>query len=245
MILLNFKQHLALAILIVATTIRTSSDSRADLIIAIPHVTVAPGASGFLDVLVSSDGTDSFQKYSLDFLVGGAPHAAAPINFVESSPFPVVTPAPQLSATGPDYIFRGNSLEEDPVLGLFGIDFVNDPPGGPTADDLIVVADETFDLLDRTIILADGNFLLARLNFVAPLSATPGNVYDVSLDELNSVFADIDFAPTSIFSSNVGSITISAAAVPEPSSFAVLGCGVGCLLIHRRKKRRSAHNLTE
>lgn len=215
---MHSKHSLAVAALVAATFLTTSPQSQADVIITIPHVTVAPGGSGYLDVLISSDGTDSFQKYLLDFVVGGVGHAAAPINFVESA-----VPAPQLTATGPDYIFLSNSLEEYLQLG---IDFVTDQAGGPTANDLITVADETFSTLDRTIALSDGDFLLARLNFVAPLSATPGNVYDISLDF--GEFLDIDSNPaTDILSSNVGSITIvaAAAAVPEPSSIALLALG--------------------
>ena len=234
---MKFYKLLVLTTLTMATTMLVASQCPADIIVTIPNVSVAPGGSGFLDVFISSDGTDAFQNYSLDFRVSGPAQATDPINFVESVTFG--TPAPQLAATGPDYIFLGDSAE---AAFSIGIDFVSDSPGSPVANDQINVMDGTDSLADRTIALADGNFLLARLNFVAPLSATPGSVYDVSLDFGD--FQDSTFMSRD-FSSNVGSITISAAAVPEPSSFAVLGCGVGCLLIHRRKKRRSAHNLTE
>lgn len=221
------KHFFAVATVVVATTMSTTSETQADLIITIPHVTVAPGASGFLDVLVSSDGTDSFQSYFLNFVVGGTAHSADPVNFVES-----IVPAPQLNES--NYVFFGNSLEGDfPV----GIDFVTDPAGIPIANDLITVSDETLDLSDRTINSTDGPFLLARLNFLAPLTATLGSVYDVSLDFGEFGFFDgTDFITTAFISqAEPGSITISAAAVPEPSSLAILAITSLVWLGHRRR----------
>ena len=191
----------------------------ADIIVTIPNVSVASGGSGFLDVLVSGSAMDGFQYFTLDFRVAGVAQAADPINFVRS-----VTPAPQLAATAPDYIFLGDSLEEDLMLG---IDFV----GPPTADDLITVSDESFSGDDKTL---NDTFLLARLNFVAPLSATPRNVYDVFLDF--GIFEDTSSAFPA-FSSNVGSITINAAAVPEPSSIALLAIGSVAWFCRRRRGR--------
>jgi hypothetical protein len=79
--------------------------------------------------------------------------------------------------------------------------------------------------------------LLARLNFLAPLSATPGSVYNINL-EVTSFFEDISFNQPS-FNSNIGSITVSAVAVPEPSSLGVIliaGVLVG-IRKHRQRKR--------
>lgn len=228
------KQCLNVVTAIVAATSMNGSSSRADLIITIPDVVVSPGGSGFLDVIVSSNGTDSFQNYFLDFSVNGPAQAASPINFVESAIPPIS--APQVFES--NYIFFDDSAE---AVSPIGIDFASESSLFPGTNDLINVMDETDSFADRTIALADGEFLLARLNFVAPLNATPGNVYDVSLDfdpmdltEFLDEFGDpVVFTPPSS-----GSITISAAAVPEPSTFAVMGCGLGCFLIHRRRKRR-------
>lgn len=215
--------------------IQAASTSNADLIISIPHVTVAPGGSGYLDVLIHSDavGGDSFQNYFLDFTISGAAQAAAPINFVLS----IIT-APQLSATGPDYIFLGDSAEFNAPIGL---DSVSDQPGNPVANDLITVSDLTNSGLDRTILSGEGNFLLARLNFIAPLSATPGNVYNINLEN-TSIFEDTGLI-LSAYTSNIGSITISSAAVPEPGTIGALAIA-GLVAGWRRYRQQKGTLLT-
>jgi hypothetical protein len=227
----RFQPQLAIILLSVFAVFQGVNIATAALVVSIQHVSVAPGGSGSLDVLISSDSVvgDSFQNYFLDFTISGAAQAADPINFV-----PSILPAPQLFATSPDYIFLGNSAEAAAPIGL---DSVSDQPGSPVANDLITVVDLTDSGSDRTITLADGDFLLARLNFLAPLSATPGSVYNINL-EVTSFFEDISFNQPS-FNSNIGSITVSAVAVPEPSSLGVIliaGVLVG-IRKHRQRKR--------
>ena len=228
----NLRSLIAVVIAMVMA-VQASSSVNAGLMISIPNVTIAPGGSGYLDVLIKSDGTDSFQNYFLDFTISGAAQAADPINFVAS----IIT-APQLSAMSPDYIFLGDSAEFNAPIG---IDFVTDQPGSPIANDLISVTDATFSLADRTIISADGNFLLARLNFIAPLTATPGNVYDIKMDTVTSFFKDALANPVT-FSSSIGSITISSAAVPEPASFVVLGLVAAVGGYVRRRKNAASRD---
>ncbi|WDQ17604.1 PEP-CTERM sorting domain-containing protein [Rhodopirellula sp. P2] len=236
---MQFTAYLTSVALIFVGSVLRSTDAHAALAITIPHVEVAPGGSGHMDVIVSSNGTDSFQNYFLDFVVGGGGQAASPINFV-----PSVVPAPQITASSPAYIFLDNSLEADTPIG---IDFVSDSAGDPIADDFISVTDSTFDFLNRTITSADGNFLLARLNYVAPLNATPGSVYYVDLDfgeflDSADPAASLDILPTAS-----GTITITAAAVPEPSSMALLAIGSATFLsgrFRRRKKLAVSSNRT-
>ncbi len=225
----RFQPQLAIIFFCILAVFQGDNYATADLIVSIPHVFVAPGGSGSLDVLISSDSVlgDSFQNYFLNFTISGAAQAADPINFVAS-----ILPAPQLFATNPNYIFLGDSAESiDPI----GLDAVFDQSGNPVANDLINVLDLTNSGLDRTINNSDGNFLLARLNFIVPLSATPGSVYYIILEE-STVFQDIE-ENNRDFSSNIGSITISASAVPEPSSFVVLVSGVICLGFRKMRVR--------
>lgn len=212
-----------------------NSNATADLIISIPDVTVVSGSRSFLDVLVSSDGTDDLQSFFADFSVGGITHAAAPINFEPSA-----IPAPQLFASAPNYVFLGDSLEADADVGQLGVDFVTDSPGGVMADDRISVLDETLSGTNRTLDVADGQFLLARLNFLAPTTAPDGAVYDVELDDITSVFQD-DFGDDLDFSFTAGSITVNSAAVPEPSSIGLL-CIIGAGLFYRRQKLTAMTN---
>ena len=230
-----FRCAIAMAIGTFIVVLQTSPTNAA-LIISIPHVSVTAGSAGHLDVLIhSNDGMGTFQNYYLQFTISGVAQTADPINFVAS-----VLPAPQLfaSAPDPDYIFLGDSAEAATPIGL---DSVSDQPGSPVADDLITVIDLTESGSDRPLMGLD-NYLLARLNFIAPLGATPGNIYDIKLDGLTSYFEDTNSARIDVglgtLSSNVGSITISPAAVPEPSTFfimAMVGAGlVGRKLRHRR-----------
>jgi len=223
----DFLLNPILIVLIAITLMSCSPNAQAGLIITIPDVEVAPGGSGFLDVLIRSDDSNSFQNYLLDFIVvddPGEPQAAAPIYFLESA-----LPAPQLFDSR--YVFFDNSLEADSPLG---IDFVTDRPGNPVANDLITVIDGTLDSENRTLSLGDGNFLLARLHFQAPETATFGSVYQISLDFAD--FLNTDFSSQD-FSSNIGSITINTAAVPEPSSFALMAIGSALLVARRRLGR--------
>ncbi|MEZ6130776.1 MAG: hypothetical protein R3C59_18995 [Planctomycetaceae bacterium] len=175
------------------------SHARGDIIIEIPDITVSAGVPAHLDVLISSNADpltpDVFQKYFLDFVVN------TPGFFL-----PSVNPAPQLSATSPDYIFLGDSLET--VIGL-GIDFVN------PSSDLLTVNDETFSTFDREISSADGSFLLARLNFNPPTAGT----FEIELDQLTSGFFDIDdalAAEIDVTASKLSATVTVTAAVPEP-----------------------------
>jgi len=231
----NIRRVIAIFIATVMAILATSS-THAGVIVSISHVSVAPGGSGYLDVLIHSSGTDTFQNYFLQFTISGSAQAADPINFVAS-----VLPAPQLFATSPDYIFLGDSAEATAPIGL---DSVSDQPGSPIADDLITVVDLTDSGFDRTILFADGNFLLARLNFIAPLSATPGNVYDINLDLSTSYFEDMMLNQQTIdpLNVNIGSITISSAVVPEPSTFALMAM-VGAGVVGRKLRRRKTENL--
>ena len=213
----------------------TISSTNAALIISIPHVSVTPGGSGYLDVLVHSSTTDEFQNYFLQFSISGPSHPAEPLNFQPSA-----LAAPQLFATNPDYVFLGDSAEASAPIGL---DYVSNPAGNPNADDVINVVDLTASGWDREINAADGPFLLARLNFIAPLNATPGNIYDINMDVLESFFyfADINLSPQAIdpVNVNIGTIAIAPVAVPEPSTFAILATA-GAGVVVRKLRRRNA-----
>lgn len=215
-----------LTALIAACLITSNSDARADLIITLSDLTVTAGQESSMDVLVSSDGSDTFQNYFLDFI-------ASPDGFFQES----AIPAPQLISTAPDYIFFGNSDVED--LGI-EVDFVSDLPS--LNQSILTVADGTldpnpFDLINpdpRTITLADGIFLLARLNFIAPTAGT----FDIELDLLTSGFFDFDNFESAIIDEDNSTLTATitaTAAVPEPSTTVALLLGTAVFAFRRRK----------
>ncbi|MFK7821463.1 MAG: PEP-CTERM sorting domain-containing protein [Planctomycetaceae bacterium] len=207
--------------LIAAYLIAFLPSARADLTLSMADKTVTAGQASFIDVLVSSSGTDTFQNFFLDFT------STTDGFFLESD-----ADQDQLTATMPDYIFLNNSLAKEldlpidvviPFDPLFGVEVLN-------------TFDETFDELDQTVTSTD-TFLLARINFIAPTAGT----FDIELDLLTSGFFDFDNAESAIIdevnSTLTATITANAgSAVPEPSSFAfLLLSGVGCLGRRRRR----------
>ncbi|WP_145352782.1 hypothetical protein [Roseimaritima multifibrata] len=217
-------KYLVPAILIATATLLDTSESQAGLLITISDAEVAPGESGYVDVLVSSNADalnpDSFDSFLLFFSVNVVDHPVAPINFLES-----IGTAPQLSATSPDYIFLGHS-------GLF-FETISDSPGPPVANDFIDVIDATDDFSVSSISSGDSPFLLARLNFVSDPMATVGNFYEVSLDD---AFFDGGNLPDFAVNSDAR-IYMVAAAVPEPSSLLIFTIAALAWTGHTRMRR--------
>jgi hypothetical protein len=232
-------QRFSAALIIATLFLITSSSTRADLLLSIQDLTVVAGEASSVDVLVSSDSSDIFQNYFLDFTVD------QPGFFVESA-----IPAPQLTATEPDYIFLNDSFiyenDSDPA---------NNPTGGPdlrlgidSANDsgglsILTVCDQTFSFDDRAISTSDGSFLLARLNFIAPTAGT----FEIELDTFTSGFFSTDdfgdeFESAFIDEANSDlsfTVTATMSAVPEPSSFGVLLMGIAAIATRRTRRRMS------
>jgi hypothetical protein len=230
--------------------------SRADLVVSIGSTAVAPGATGSVTVDITNSGSSAVQinSYGIQLVI-------APISPTLSQLAFTMPTAQQLGyLSDPDYIFVNNSFDAIP------------PPfvGSPTQT---IYYNDTFNATDST---ADGNtvsigvgqtYLLAVLPITTLTQLEPqlGDSFSVSLnpasgtgsssggattffDVLDSNNNEISFVP---FTSTPGTVTISTAAVPEPSTLMLALLGIACLAVAQttmRSKRaptraESSHNL--
>ncbi|MCX7399768.1 MAG: PEP-CTERM sorting domain-containing protein [Planctomycetales bacterium] len=219
------------------------------VIVEVGNASIAAGGTGFVDVWISSTGTDSLSSAAYEFKITGSATNGA-LEFSSS----------QLASEQgePDYVF---SPHIDPLnffaardtvdpTRLLGGDSIASP--GPTA-----------------ITLGTTKQLLARLELVhnsgSPLNAI-GDQFTISLINTNpltpsdplydpladsSLFLDDNFTALSIAPlsfSGSGTISITSAAVPEPGTFAALGLAAfagGVRHLRRRRTASAAQNTNE
>jgi len=206
------------------------NSAEADIIVDVQDAFITAGGSGFVDVLISSTGTDDleFASYLFELTNVGAPSSTleyAAQNFTED-------------LLG-NYVFFGDNA------GI--LSFTDGDPLYPNSQ---FGATDQVDL-NGAVTLTGATQLLARLELNHVLGGgqaaadTIGEQFRITmLDTGDTLFADdvddliIDassFAPLGV---GGGIITVQAAAVPEPSSFAVLGFATAGFCAWRRKKNR-------
>lgn len=180
--------------------------------------TFNPGESGFLDIAVELDGLDlTTPVFSVQTVISLDNDA----NFN-------VTPGNALEVVSDDY----HTL----APGAINIKGEGDvTPGAEYTTGELSIPPTTPTLATAS---------LYRLPFTVGLGAVGGAVYNfavldaatlsTSLSTWNSLTAGLDFA------SSGSSFTINSAAVPEPSTWAVLGLGLGCLAVSRRRRKVAA-----
>jgi hypothetical protein len=197
--------------------------SRADLVVSIVNSTVAPAATGSVTVDVTNSGSSAVEinSYGIQLVIAPSGPTLTQLAFT-------LPTAQQLAyLSDPSYIFVNNSFDAIP------------PPfvGAPTQT---IYNNDTFNATDST---ANGNtvsigagqtYLLAVLPITTLTQLDPqlGDSFSVSLnpatgtgsssggattffDVLDSNGNETSFVP---FTSTSGTVTISTAAVPEPSS---------------------------
>ncbi len=199
-----------------------ASTARAAIIVDVLDATITAGGSGFVDVLISSTGTDTLDFASYDFqisLVGG------PLSTLQFS-----NPQDLTEIGFGNYVFEGDA-------GAINVDTLNNSQ---------FVADAG-TISTNGVGLTLATRLLARLEVesVLGLGQTPamanGEQFLISL--LNSgdtLFIDHLGNPLTIDVSsftNTGLITLQgAAAVPEPSSLGL--CAIGAAVMGWRMRRQ-------
>jgi hypothetical protein len=190
-------------VLILVATI--SSSASAGIIVNIQDATIAAGGTGFVDVLISSTGSDDLAYFGFEFQIS-APTLNGALRFS------AVQSGSETTAQSPDYdyVFLGDSINFSAVR--------QDP------DEQRLVGG---DAASANVSITATQLLMARLELEhvtgTPLAAV-GETFTVSLlPGPNTEFLDENFDPVNLFSSSSGTITItSAAAVPEPGSASVL-----------------------
>jgi len=202
--------------------------THAGVIVAVQNASLAAGGSGFVDVVISSDATDNLDAFGYDFQIldVGSP--------VGSLRFERISGATQSNSevTDSSYVFFGDSDGFDSF-----------PNNGP-AFNRVQGGDFTASLLGTN--LPATNLLLARLELyhdlptgVPPASAA-GDLFTISLlPGIDTFFWDS--AGDDLVLANSFSGTVTIAAVPEPSSLALLGTILGFFAV-KRCRRSSFEN---
>ena len=214
-------------LLVIAVVAVCSLQANADIIVSVQDATVAAGGTGFVDVLISSDNNDALSLAGYEFQITGSNlfgdltfrpdwDAGDPSNTANQS---------NSEQNQPDYVFAG-----DTDLAIFSAVV------SPTAT--LIGGDFTMSGNDSNPLTT--NYLLARLEL---LHTTPnaalavGSTFTVSLLD-NSPFTSFENSGGPLmFSSNVGTVTVTAAAVPEPSSCIALAALGGAYFLRRRMRQ--------
>ncbi|MEM1224565.1 MAG: PEP-CTERM sorting domain-containing protein [Planctomycetota bacterium] len=216
-------------ILMVATS--HAATCSAEIIFTIPNQTIAPGKTGSIDLLISSNANDELDRFEYRVTITplGSPQGA--LTFV----------APLFDGTDADYVYGTPSFGflagiDSAGLEAFGGDeTANQDFGFPTNTFL----GPTLDATPR---------LLARLNLSHDNAFGAGDSFQVSLVNTDARFlTDLTFSfdtflesSTALnFSSSPGTITIGPTAVPEPSTFVLALLGIGACVVGRRQRRAS------
>jgi hypothetical protein len=215
--MLNFNRRAAMRLAVIATACLAAASAQADLIISIGNASIVQGGTGFLDVRIRSDnGTDVLEGFFAEF-------AITPLVGSSTLVFSPTQTNGQLSQS--DYVFFGNSSDPAP-----------NNVGPPTT---LIAQDAANTLPGTTIPSAAPGFLLARLD-LSGVSAVAGDSFLVSL--VNSINTDFFGPSPTIFSytSSPGTVSITGAAVPEPSSFLLMVGGMGAVGWRYRRRKAAA-----
>ena len=224
--------QIALLITTVAWCSWCGGSASAGLIVTFGSTNPSPilaGTSGTLDVFVHSDSNDVLDGFVAEFLI-----SPTGLSAIGGTRFSVAQLDAQLS--DPIYVFSGRSLSliTGASVGTvnaagdqyIGFDATDDGSGIPLAGNPLPVTLTATDLL------------LFRLN----LDGVTAGSYQIEMtsaiffiDQLGDLLDPLNHVS---FTSTPGAITVTgAAAVPEPSTAALLGLGLAVVGIRRRMRR--------
>lgn len=207
------------------------TQARGDLVITVGNATLTSGGTGFVDVMITGGLSDRLGRFGYEFLIGGAIAANGDLQFA----------AMQLSTeqNSPKYVFFNNTDPDSftAVRGSGGAD-----PLALVGGDIVGPAPPMVPLDDVPI---HGTFLLARLELqhVGPFLG-PSHDFTIVLNKtslLTEFDKDFDSGTMNNYdkmtqvTALAGTITVNAAAVPEPTStvFLLLVC-IGGIAVRRR-----------
>lgn len=230
------RQLVILRFLVFTTMVVLCAPVRSDIIVDVQNASIAASGTGFVDVLISSDGTDDLASVGYLFEITGS-SANGELRF---RPTPEQSNSEQNVDSPNKYIFYD---DKDP--GNF---FAT-----AQTDTLYEGSDAT--LSGNNVPLAAVQRLLVRLELVH-VSPTPEaavlDTFTISffnddngtpqLDDDLAQFLDAGGNNIAIASSTSGTITITSAAVPEPGTLGVLLAGSTVGLWWKRRKLRRKQN---
>jgi hypothetical protein len=200
--------------------------ARADVVVTIGNATIAQGGTGSVDVMIRSTNPagDPLSSFGFEFQL--TPTGPRHLDFRN--------PQRDAQLTLPGYVFAGNSgdlVDGSAVGAVHSI--------GSGTNNQFVGGDETDSGDDVTV---KGDVLLARLDLTAATSSPPqaGDTFSLSLlSGPFTGFRDSNNSPVA-FSSTTGTITMAAAAVPEPSPVLLFLAGAlltGAVAVQSRLRR--------
>ncbi len=209
------------SVLSVLLAVQSANQCRSAIIVDIGTQNLNPGGVGFVDIAISSNANDPLQFYSMDLLITPLGGATSTLEFT--------APQSEPHLTDLDYIFAGDTFGG----GLFSVATTS-----TNHDTLNAAADFTLSGSDVTVPAAPGA-LLYRLE--VKHVEDPFNLGHVG-DQFQISVTGFDFEDSSFNTYtptfNPGTVSVSAAAVPEPSSLSLMGvlatlCGVVWRCRHR------------
>ena len=235
---------------LILLSLTASTTASAGVIIQVQNATITAGGTGFVDVLISSTGTDNLLLAQFDFRISGnAANGALQFRSTADQ-----SKSEQLVNSPFAYVFLGDTdsanwfaNQQATPTELLGGDFTVSTTG--------VTLDGTQKLLARLEIEHISGSPLAAVGDSFTLSlwnADQGNADPIDdstlfLDDMfNPLMFDIDSTPNTLGAppafQNFGTITvtsIASATVPEPQhSFAILAI-VGIAFARRKYRRRT------
>ena len=198
------------------------------VIIEVRDTTMSAGTSSFVDVWLTGDPGDTLEEFGYEFSISGVTPQSGDLQFslVQSDSEVTEAGVPPFD-TSPPYVFlddsEGFNAARTSAVTLTGGD--------------ILAADQQ----DRSVA---GTFLLARLELTHEGSLfNPSHDFTISLVPGGSFFdRDADDPGISLlaFTQFSGTVTVTSAAVPEPSSFALLGLAAAVGGYARRRRKIAA-----
>jgi len=197
-------QTFAFAVIVLGLT---ATCARADLVISLSNVNVAPGNTGTMDISVTSNNSDTLSSFGLELLITRGTSAS----------FLTFTGGPDPYAN-PNYVFFGQSLNQDTATPFWGPPYQSSPSGYPSDSILGGDSADSSGLGYVTIPSTAGgpNSFLAAVQFQSQPGAPLTDQFQVSLVSNPSFtyFDDQNSSPLN-YSTTGGLVTFS---VPEPSS---------------------------
>lgn len=215
-----FLRRLAVSALILAASVASATRCYAGLIITVGDLSLPQGGTGFVNVTIRSDEAsgDSLNLASFQFAIDTL--GATQLEFVD--------PQPDSQLVDAAYVFAGDSFDDAFFL-----------PVGTVSTD--VVPNDTFTGGDSTLsgsdVIVTTDRLLARLQVTSATTLPPGAGDKFTIRLITGPSTSFESTGGSVAFSGVdGTVTISPASVPEPSSFCLLlgAAAIGVCKMRRR-----------
>ncbi len=205
----HFRGLLA-ALVVVAAALGSGAPCRADLVITAPNLSVAPGSAGSFDVLITSTG----------------------------GTFNVASDTVELSLIGLSGVtFTGVSIDTVTPY-IYGALSATTAGSTFTFSTFPGTQFETFDFIlstGATTIGPGDSFGLVNVQYSVAADAVVGSSGALTFGPDTSL-ADATGLPVAFTAQN-GSITVSGAVIPEPSSVALLAIGCASTVVYSARKR--------